>query len=608
LNEEEEGQVGASPRQGFTPEEEQRLVIEDELEKDRDRLGEDFGLLKDLALKLRVEREAGFVYIFYDGAKVYEVEDTAFAKSLSIAVENLLYRTGLIAKLRNPSRAVEALGRALFKARKFVESEELFMISMWPFYEKLKALVERGQELVQFIVDSSPEFDEEKATFERLRTEEKAKVVSKLLSEVFEFAAVKPLEPHKPVNYFVLDDNVLRDVDHVVEPVCGALIRKGLATKTLKENVDLAIKSTTKFIAWDQVDPWDKLNLKYGVLDLKDLKIEVGQGYYFRYRLDVHVTQEELNEIKKGAYDIKDNEVYKAWRDHFDKEDWEYLVNNLGVWLDHKRAKLVVFIIGPPNVGKSTLLENLTRPIDRIIGKKDLRSIIEDPFGLAELVGKQINVSSEKVAVTLRNIEIINKLVGEHDFIDVRVKHKPSTVMRSLKTMWFAMNDPPTVTEYGGATMGAFLGRLNIIFMKAPEGFKPIRGFDVDQKEAFKFLLCCRALFDVEGREIKRRDEEYMLNYLMEATNSALQFLKSDWIIIDPSAKVKGTELYNAYVAYCKEQGITPMGRNEFYSVVESKFSRISMEKAHDKTTWFRGVMLNPRKRDEAERTLEDFA
>jgi hypothetical protein len=150
--------------------------------------------------------------------------------------------------------------------------------------------------------------------------------------------------------------------------------------------------------------------------------------------------------------------------------------------------------------------------------------------------------------------------------------------------------------------MAAFLNRLNIIFVRAPEGFKPIKGFRVDMKENFKFLLCCRALYDTEGREIKRRDEEFKLEYLMEATNTALQFLKSEWVIVDPSAKVKGATLYNAYVAYCREKGVTPMSRNEFYSVVESKFSRIPMEKVHDKTTWFKGLMVDPRKISEVER------
>jgi phage/plasmid-associated DNA primase len=333
------------------------------------------------------------------------------------------------------------------------------------------------------------------------------------------------------------------------------------------------------------------------------MRLTESQGYYFRYYpLPVSITQEEIDEVRKGRYDIKDNEVYKAWRNHFSNEDWGYFVNNLGTWLDYERSRLIVFIIGPTNIGKSTLLENLTRPIDPIVGRKDLKSITEDPFGLADLVGKQINVSSERVAVTLRNIEMINKLVGEKDTLDVRVKYKPATVMKSLKTMAFAMNDPPIVHEYGGGTMAAFLNRLNIIFVRAPEGFKPIKGFTVDTKEDFKFLLCCRLLYDTEGREIKKRDEEFKLEYLMEATNSALQFLKSEWVIVDPSAKVKGTTLYNAYVAYCRERGITPMSRNEFYSVVESKFSRIPMEKAHDKTTWFKGLMVDPRKMSEAEK------
>jgi len=598
------------PSQGrpeFSIEEEQRFVIEEELKKYKDDLGDDYKPLLDFARKLKLKYEAGFISLSFDGKELEQIEDSAFPQSLHYMLKALVYENGLASILKDVERSVKVLGKILFDVKRALRNRDLwdFLVELKQrsFNDRVNFMADKIPTMVNALLRVSTEYEGD--DFKDLKKVDKTKLVCELLNWGFAFTRVEPDKPTKPYDYYVLDEATctLYSIESVTEPICGALVEKGLASRELKGEVEAAVKATRRSITWDQVDPWDKLNLRSGVLDLRTLRLTESQGYYFRYYpLPLNITQEEIDEVRKGRYDIKDNEVYKAWRNHFSNEDWEYFVNNLGTWLDYERSRLIVFIIGPTNIGKSTLLENLTRPIDPIVGRKDLKSLTEDPFGLADLVGKQINVSSERVAVTLRNIEIINKLVGEKDTLDVRVKYKPATVMKSLKTMDFAMNDPPIVHEYGGGTMAAFLNRLNIIFVRAPEGFKPIKGFRVDTKENFKFLLCCRVLYDTEGREIKRRDEEFKLEYLMEATNSALQFLKSEWVIVDPSAKVKGATLYNAYVAYCREKGVTPMSRNEFYSVVESKFSRIPMEKVHDKTTWFKGLMVDPRKISEVER------
>jgi hypothetical protein len=597
----------AYPVQEFSPEEEQRFLIEEELKKYKDDLGDDYKPLLDFARKLKLKYEAGFINICFDGEQLEPIEDSAFPQSLHYVLEALLYKKGLASNLRDVEKDVKVLGRILFDIKRALRDRELgaFLVELKlrPFNDRVNFVADKIPTMVNALLRVSTEYEGD--DFKSLKKVDKTKIVCEVLNWGFTFIRVEPDKPTKPYDYYVLDEATctLYSIESVTEPICGALVEKGLASRELKGEVEAAVKATRRSITWDQVDPWDKLNLRSGVLDLRTMRLTESQGYYFRYYpLPVSIAQEEIDEIRKGRYDIKDNEVYKAWREHFSNEDWEYFVNNLGTWLDYERSRLIVFIIGPTNIGKSTLLENLTSPIDPIVGRKDLKSITEDPFGLADLIGKQINVSTERVAITLRNIEIINKLVGEKDTLDVRVKYKPATVMKSLKTMAFAMNDPPIVHEYGGGTMAAFLNRLNIIFVRAPEGFKPIKGFTVDTKENFKFLLCCRALYDTEGREIKRRDEEYKLNFLMEATNTALQFLKSEWIIVDPSAKVKGATLYNAYVAYCREKGVTPMSRNEFYSVVESKFSRIPENKTPDRAVWFKGLMLDPRKMSEVER------
>jgi len=585
----------------FDPREHQRYLIEEELERFREALGSDYEAVRGFALRFYVAKEAGSVHLYFHGEErdeAFTIEERAFNQVLDHLLKGLIYETGLASKLESVDRAKRVLGQVLFKVFKSIEVEELYLIRLRPFDERLKYIVERAESLVDSILRASDYGEVE--DFKSAKLEVKASVVYRLLEGAFDFVRVWPLEATGSSEYYVLDDNVLREVEEVIEPVVGALVKSATSKKAIASEVEMAIKSTTNFVYWSQVDPWDKLNLKYEVLDLKTLRLTTGHGYYFRYRLDVYLTQEEIDEVRKGAYDVKENEVYKAFRAHFDDENWEYLVHALGTWLAPHRSRHLLFIIGPKGSGKSTLLRALRSPIEPIVASVPLRLLTEYTFGLEGLIGKQLNVYSERGEVALKSIDVINNLVGEHDFIAVPRKFKPTTTIRSLKAMAFAMNDPPIIYEYGGETMAAFLDRLSIVFMRAPEGFKPIPNFKVDEREAFKFLLWCRCRLEEDNWEVRKMDEEAMLDYLMEASNTALRFLESEWVIKDPSAKVKGSELYDAYVAWCKEKGVTPMGRQGFYSSIARKCTK-RVEKS---VVWFRGVMINPKARGSIEPLL----
>jgi hypothetical protein len=443
-----------------------RVRIEEEVEKHREALGKDYELVKDFARKFYLAKEAGSVLVLYEGEGVSvssaPIDERAFPSALPWLLGELLHRSGLASKLEGFERAKKVVGEALLKVFKELEDEDLMLVRAWPFDEKLKFVAENALRLVNAILARSSEYGGpgEVEDFASARVEVKASVVFKLLERVFDFVRVLPGEATGSSEYYVLDDNVLREVEEVVEPVVGALVKSATSRKTLASEVEMAIKSTTNFITWDRVDPWDKLNLKYGVLDLKSLKVEVGQGYYFRYRLNLIVRQDEIDEVRKGHYDIKCNEVYKLWRRHFDDENWEYLIHSLGTWLAPHRSRHIAFIVGPKGCGKSTLLRALTSPIEPIVASIPLSLLSGYTFGLEGLIGKQLNVYSERGEAVLRRLDLINNLVGEHDFIAVPRKYRQTTTIRSLKAMCFAMNDPPTIYEYGGETMAAFLDRL----------------------------------------------------------------------------------------------------------------------------------------------------
>jgi hypothetical protein len=416
--------------------------------------------------------------------------------------------------------------------------------------------------------------------------------IFEVISKHFEFIRIPSENVDEEPEVYALDGDVLRPIEDVLKPVVGALVKAGMVRKSVLGDLELATYSTSRITSWRNLNPWDKIRLKNGVLDLRELRLLNKTDYYFTYRLDVSITEEELREIRDGSYRVEDNPVYRSWRSHFEDEEWDYLVDSLGTWLAPFRFKHIAFLIGPRNSGKSTLLLNLTEPINPLVARTSLRNIVDNRFGLQPLIGKQVLVHSERGDVVLKNLDIVNNLLGESDYIPVDRKHLPIVNIRSLKAAMFSMNDPPILYEQGGETLAAFLERLSIIFMRAPEDFKPIKNFRVDPKEALKFLLWCRIQLESRGWEIRKRDFEEKLDYLTKMANTALRFLEeSDYIIKDPYSRVKGTDLYEAYKKWCMEQGIAPMGLVSFYHTVATKYTRYEP----GNVVWFKGLRLRVR-------------
>ena len=375
--------------------------------------------------------------------------------------------------------------------------------------------------------------------------------------------------------------------------------------------LDVALAMATP-IERGRIDPLHKLRLKDAVLDLETLELtrieDVNDPYYFTYYAPLFTKDplkmeagktlaERIRDIKEGRYNIEQNKIYQYFRKRFDDTNWRYFVLAIGTILSPYRHKLIVFLIGGTDAGKSTLIKVLTKPIEPIVGRTQLREILTDRFALEQLIGKQILISYERGEEVLRRLDLLNTIFGESDEIDVPRKFKSYGKMKALKMGLFAMNDPPRVTEYGGETMRAFANRLSIIHMLTPEeaNDQKIVGLadQISMEEAFEFLVWCRVQLEKNGWIVEKMDADEVIDYLKRETNSVYQFLEnSQDIIQDPNGKVKGETLYQLYLKWCEEKGITPYDRNNFYTIVAKEYEKIDPRKSPDKSVWFKGLKI----------------
>ena len=392
---------------------------------------------------------------------------------------------------------------------------------------------------------------------------------------------------------------VLHDPDELMSRVIGVLHRTAHVTysSSARANLEdmLFSPEDAVMLADEEVDPPDRLNFVDGVLDLNDLTFDPEGRGTFHHALNARLDPAALAAIREGTYDVTRNAIHRLWRGHFDDENWDYFVSAVGTWLAPRRFRLVAWLVGDPGVGKSTLLSVLTRPIEPLVARVSLSSLTGYTFGLESIIGKQIIVQSERAASILRNIDVLNLVLGENDYVEVQRKHRSAVSVPSMRSAMFSMNDLPLVEERQGTTLRAFIDRLSIITVAVTsEDFRDRarKGVaeEVAQEEALYFLLWARRRLEEEGWAIRRLDEGALTEMLFEGAWALADFWR-DCIEEVHGARTAATDLYNAYLAWAAGRGMKPLGRQAFYDLVAQRAQRVA---GHGRRSFFLNVRPGP--------------
>lgn len=358
-----------------------------------------------------------------------------------------------------------------------------------------------------------------------------------------------------------------------------------LATITLRKILDANGESLTaqecrevlKDLASDPAfyrplkEPAVKLiNCKNGVLELPQCQLHDGWANAdFRFQLDF-VFDDKATPSKcpnfmkfiKFAYDLTDG---TSDEDVLKDSAVIRLLEMLGYMVSNEyRAKKLLLIIGPPNSGKSQILE-LVR---RVIGAGNTVPLtLEDLSGKGagrfrtELIrNKHAVINDELPTKGVRHLSELKKFIAG-EFVPIEAKGKQPTMMRNRAKLMFAGNQLPDLAE---ADCGnAFSSRLCVTaFKKSISTFQRDVGL-VDKLYAerniiFSMAVKAFAAISTSGLCFHTDPEaEALLKAYAEANSTVLTYIKDEAFIVT-GAGVHTKELYERYLAYCDTMSLTP--------------------------------------------------
>jgi len=355
-----------------------------------------------------------------------------------------------------------------------------------------------------------------------------------------------------------------------------------------------------------ELNPPRYLPLRNGVLDLERLELlsyEEAHAY-FTTRLDVEIDGETLRAIREGRYNAMGNDVLRRFRMRFcyhEEDDGgrsrlncrelAYFISSVGTWLSPIRLKHLAFLIGPSGMGKTTLLNVLTKPIADFVATTQVERLSGE-FGFEDLIGKRVLVSSERTATVIKDVETLNLIFGKEAAITAHRKFRSGVKIPSLNAGMLAMNDPPQIESAKGETLSALYSRLSIIRMEG-EDRENVEGIEeeISPRAALEFLIWARACLERRGWRVLRRSEEEMREY-MEREAWPLSGFWRDCIEVATNETTKGRLLYTVYTAWARENRLgSVMGSQTFYEKLSLRAVRL-LYKRH--SVEFKGIRVKP--------------
>lgn len=308
------------------------------------------------------------------------------------------------------------------------------------------------------------------------------------------------------------------------------------------------------------------INLKNGVFCVDTgILLEHSPRFRFTYQVEAEYLENQ-DDIHCPAFELFCQSSLDG-----DADKRQPLLEFIGyICSDSNAGKCALFLKGQPNTGKSVISEFITRLFDpALVSNIPLHQLV-DRFFRAELAGKKLNVAGEIAGRALRDISIFKSITG-NDRITGEFKGRDPFYFTTRCKLLFSGNTLPQTTE--ADTTAAYANRIKVLLFKQsvpPEKqdkWLPDKLWDERNSIVTLALHAYQELIERNFRFTLPPDSKLFMESFALRGNVLGGFLE-ECCVCEPGARVFNTELYAAFAAFCKRNGVDCIPRKQFYELL----------------------------------------
>ncbi len=285
----------------------------------------------------------------------------------------------------------------------------------------------------------------------------------------------------------------------------------------------------------------------------------------FRYKLNADF--KKLEQQKNGAY--KRHLEFAFGDDKATRR--EYLKSHGLTYSDIRDKKIAEVLFGPPNSGKTVLLE-----VDRYVVGPEMCSSLSfsqlntSDFTLSSLHGTRINLTGEMEGITEKKLECFKALVGG-DSVETSYKFCDSFSMKPRTMLKFATNTFPKIKVINETD--SFYDRLVIYPLLRTADRSEWKDNYVDELLGDMYHIIHYAIKGLkywreDGNVINQTEAMVRIKEAAIMASDSFSPFAKKYIQQNPDGKLTTQEIIEKYMAYCEENGYSFLDPREWSEIL----------------------------------------
>jgi len=246
--------------------------------------------------------------------------------------------------------------------------------------------------------------------------------------------------------------------------------------------------------------------------------------------------------------------------------------------------EIALWLYGPPASGKSTIIEGLTAMLGPRAGTLSLAEIEQSRFALGGIAGKTLLMATEQPGMFMRTAYRLNALISGEPVVVERKYADPVTIRPCAKLLW-AMNELPRADASSG-----LYRRVKVIPCRPVATPNPEvkRAVVTERAGILNWALAgLRRLRSRKRFEIPPSVQE--ASRLFQAANDIPAQFLAERCERGDDYRASGQELYNAYRAWCADNGHQTMSS----TTLAEHWARLGLARYRSEgRTYYRGVRV----------------